>query len=159
MPRSALPVCWTWPASCWASRMLARARGLSFVVSVVTLAFALSFLGSTCDLAADECEEPAGNQCTSDNVAVTCRRPGAESHRVESRETCANDRICTMGVGHYPFCARRNDACSGAADSRCANNVISMCRQTEAGGFVWSDQTCAATLKCSTEGRLDCVLR
>jgi len=124
----------------------------SVAASLFSLALALSFVGSTCDLAADECDEPESNRCTDDNAAVVCTRPGAEAHRVERRDPCVDKTVCTMGADHVPFCARPNATCTGPADTRCANGVVSTCRATADGGFAWSDETCGTLMpKCAAD--------
>ena len=136
-----------------------------FFAGFLVVAAALSFLGSTCDLASDECDifDPSSSYCTADNVAVSCFRPGEEAHAREQRDPCGADRGCALDKDHRPFCARATYAACPTSQEAArdagvdwamqeavvcndAGRVIeakSVCTSTLDGGRVWADKDCA----------------
>src|SRR6476469_2438611 len=130
---------------------------------------ALTFLGSYCDRAADECDTnpQVSSYCTAENVAVSCYKPGEESHAREARTACGSDRLCVLDRDHVALCARgasaacpeseeashdagvawlgsRATICGDAGPST-ASTVKSLCVATLDGGVLCNDTECTET--------------
>ena len=119
-------------------------------------ALALTFIGSMCDLRADECDE-GQNYCTSDNVAVFCRREVPEAHRQIERQECGPSATCTIDEHDLPFCAGQPLApCEHAQATACEGNVLSTCVATKSGANVWSDQGCGQSTCTPRDGGAYC---
>jgi hypothetical protein len=126
-------------------------RMRSVLGSLLLLGVAASFVGSTCDVAADDCNQPEDDHCTADNQTVTCQRPGAEAHRILKTTACTHGTICTIGQDHVPFCARPNSTCPRPGATECVD-AYSKCKVAADGGFAWADSFCSSGPTCNDGG-------
>jgi hypothetical protein len=134
----------------------ATARGVKRTLIVCCGALGLTFLGSTCDLKADECNE-GQNYCTADNAVVICQRPVPEAHREIERRDCGPTAMCTIDAQDQPFCARKPLApCVQPQARTCDGNLQATCVATKSAGNVWSDDDCAPGKCVTTDGGAYC---